>query len=163
MAGVQLLNVPYRGGPQALTDVMAGQVHLMFGTLAITQPQIQAGRLKALGVSTRETHAAPAGRADASPSRGAPGYEMSIWWGVLAPAGMPATFVAKLNTEIGAILSEPETAQRLRAEGAEPSPMPGAAVRARARFRNREMEARRARIEHQGRVMGDAMGMSDEC
>jgi tripartite-type tricarboxylate transporter receptor subunit TctC len=126
IAGVQLMNVPYRGGPPALTDVMAGQVQLMFGTLAITLPQIRAGRLKALGVSrAKPTPLLPGVPAIAE--SGAPGYEISIWWGVLAPVGMPAAIVAKLDTEIGAILREPEFAQRLVADGAEPSPMPSPA------------------------------------
>lgn len=126
IAGIQLTNVPYRGGPPALTDVMAGQVNLMFGTLAITLPQIRAGRLKALGVSRSKPAPLLPGVPTIAES-GAPGYEIGIWWGVLAPAGMPAAVVAKLDREIAAILSEPETAQRLTAEGAEPSPLPSAA------------------------------------
>ena len=126
VAGVQLINVPYRGGPQALTDVMAGQVQLMFGTLAITQTQIRAGRLKALGVSTaKRTPLLP--ELPTIAEAGAPGYEISTWWGVLAPAGLPVAIVAKLNAEIAAILGQPDSAQRLTTEGAEPSPLAGAA------------------------------------
>ena len=126
IANVQLTNVPYRGGPQALTDVMAGQVQLMFGTLAITQTQIRAGRLKALGVSTtKRTPLLP--EVPTIAEGGAPGYEISIWWGVLAPAGLPAAIVAQLNSEIAAILGQPESAQRLTTEGAEPSPLASAA------------------------------------
>jgi tripartite-type tricarboxylate transporter receptor subunit TctC len=126
IARVQLTNVPYRGGPPALTDVMAGQVQLMFGTLAITQAQIRAGRLKALGVSTtKRTPLLP--EVPTIAESGAPGYEISIWWGVLAPAGMPPPLVAKLHAEIGGILGQPDSAQRLTAEGAEPSPSSSAA------------------------------------
>ena len=125
-ARVQLINVPYRGGPQALTDVMAGQVQLMFATLAITQGQIRAGRLKALGVSTmRRTPLLP--EVPTIAEAGVPGYEISIWWGVLAPAGIPAPVLGKLNTEIAAILSQRESTQRLTTEGAEPSPSSSAA------------------------------------
>jgi tripartite-type tricarboxylate transporter receptor subunit TctC len=122
VAGVQLLNVPYKGGPPALTDVMGGQVQLMFGTLAITQRQIRAGRLKALGVgSATRTPLLP--EVPTIAESGAPGYEISIWWGVLAPTGVPATIVLRLDAEIGAILSQPESAQRLEAEGAAPAPL----------------------------------------
>ena len=126
IAGVQLVNVPYKGGPQALTDLIGGQVQVMFGTAAITLAQVRAGRLKALGVSSAQrTLLLP--EVPTIAESGAPGYAMNIWWGVLAPARMPAAIVAKLDTEIGAILAEPESAQRLAAEGAEPSPMAGAA------------------------------------
>ena len=98
----------------------------MFGTAAITLAQVRAGRLKALGVST-------AGRSPLLPEiptiaeSGVPGYEMSIWWGVLAPAAMPAAIVNKLYAEIAAILQQPESEQRLGAEGAQPSPVASAA------------------------------------
>src|SRR5262245_55204040 len=126
VTGVQLVNVPYRGGPQALTDVMAGQVQLMFGTLAITQPQIRAGRLKALGVSAaKRTPLFP--ELPTIAESGAPGYEISTWWGVLAPAALPAAITARLNGEIAAILGQPDSAQRLTSEGAEPAPSSSAA------------------------------------
>ncbi len=125
ITGVQLINVPYKGGPQALTDLIGGQVQIMFGTAAITLSQIRAGRLKALGVSTTK-------RSPLLPDvptiaeAGAPGYSMSIWWGVLAPAGTPAAVVDKLHAEIAGILGQPESAQRLAAEGAEPATLPAA-------------------------------------
>ena len=91
-AGVQLVNVPYKGGPQALTDVIAGQVQIMIGTLAVAQPHIRSGRLKALGVSTaKRTPLLP--EVPTIAEAGAPGYEISIWWGLLAPAGLPAAIV----------------------------------------------------------------------
>jgi len=125
IAGVQLLNVPYKGGPPALTDVMGGQVQLMFATLAITQSHIRAGRLKALGVSTaKRTALLP--EVPAIAESGAPGYEISIWWGVLAPAGVPGAVVARLNRDIAGILGQPESAKRLEADGAVPSSMPSA-------------------------------------
>jgi tripartite-type tricarboxylate transporter receptor subunit TctC len=120
-AGVRLVNVPYKGGPQALTDLVSGQVQVMFGTAAITLPQVRSGRLKALGVSTvKRSPLLP--DVPTIAESGAPGYEMSIWWGVLAPAGVPSPIVTKLNAEIGRVLGEPESAQRLAADGAQPSP-----------------------------------------
>jgi tripartite-type tricarboxylate transporter receptor subunit TctC len=122
-AGIQLIDVPYKGGPQALTDVIGGQVQVMFATLAITLNQIRAARIKALGVgSAKRTPLLP--EVPTIAAAGVAGYEINIWWGVLAPAGVPAAIVAKLNAEIAAILREPDSAQRLAAEGAEPLPLP---------------------------------------
>ena len=121
LAGVQLVNVPYKGGPQALTDLIGGQVQIMFGTAAITLNQIRAGRLNPLGVSSaKRTPLLP--EVPTIAESGAPGYEMIIWWGVLAPAATSAAVVSTLNREIGAILEQPEAAQRLAAEGAAPTP-----------------------------------------
>jgi len=120
MTGINIVNVPYKGGPQALTDLVSGQVQVMFGTAAITLSQVRSGRLKALGVSSaRRSSLLP--EVPTIAESGAPGYEMSIWWGVIAPVGLPAAIVTRLNTEIGQILGQPESAQRLAADGAVPS------------------------------------------
>ena len=120
-ARIQLINVPYKGGPQALTDVIGGQVQIMIGTLAVSLSQIRAGRLKALGVSSaRRTPLLP--DVPTIAESGVPGYEINIWWGVLGPTGMPNQVLAKLNGEIAAILNQPESAKRLEGEGAAPAP-----------------------------------------
>ncbi len=119
---VQLIHVPYKGGAPALTDVMGGQVQLMWGTMPLTLTQIRAGRVKALAVtSARRSPLLP--DVPAIGEAGAPGAEISTWWGILAPASMPGSVVTKLNNEIAAILVTPESAQRLAAEGAEPWPL----------------------------------------
>lgn len=124
IAGVQLVNVPYKGGAQALTDLIGGQVQVMFGTAAITLSQVRAGRLKALGVSgAKRSPLLP--EVPTIAESGAPGYEINTWWGVLAPAGVPPALVAKLGAEIAAVLNQPESAQRLAADGAVPSPISG--------------------------------------
>jgi tripartite-type tricarboxylate transporter receptor subunit TctC len=121
MAGIQLLDVPYRGGPQALTDVIAGRADLMFGTVAITHRQVSAGKLVALGVSTPKRAAL---LPNAPPiAETVPGYAMSTWWGVIAPAGVPAAIAEKLNREIGAVLATTESKERLEGSGAEVAPM----------------------------------------
>ena len=125
VAGIQLIHVPYKGGAPALTDVMAGQVQLMWGTMPLTLTQIRAGKVKALAVtSTKRSPLLP--ETPTIAESGAPGAEISTWWGILAPAGLPVAVLTKLNTEIGAILSQPESAQRLAAEGAEPWPLSSA-------------------------------------
>ena len=124
-AGIELLDVPYRGGPQALTDVIAGQVNIMFATVAITHRQVKAGKLNALGVST--TKRAP--QLPDTPTiaeAGVPGYTMSTWWGVIAPAAVPKPIVDRLNREIGAILATAESKQRLENDGAEAATMSSA-------------------------------------
>jgi tripartite-type tricarboxylate transporter receptor subunit TctC len=126
LTGTQLINVPYKGGPQALNDLIGGQVQIMFGTAAITLAQVRAGRLKALGVSTPKRSPLLPDVPTIAES-GVPGYAMSIWWGVLAPARTPASIIQKLHSEIAAILQQPDAAQRLAAEGAEPSTLPAAA------------------------------------
>ena len=120
MAGVELVNVPYKGGPQAMIDVIGGQVQIMIGTITVSLPQIRAGRLRALAVSTAR-RAPQLPEVPTIAEAGVPGYEMSIWWGVLAPAGTPAPIVTQLNTTIGGILALPDSVKRLEAEGAQPA------------------------------------------
>ena len=119
MAGIDMLHVPYKGGGPAMIDVMSGQVEVLLSTLIQALPHIRSGRLKPLGVGgSKRTQALP--EVPTISEAGVPGYDGSIWWGILGPAGMPAAIVAKLNSEIGAILRDSETAKRLSAEAAEP-------------------------------------------
>jgi tripartite-type tricarboxylate transporter receptor subunit TctC len=125
MAGIRLMDVPYKGGPQALTDLIGGQVQIMIATLAITHRQVKAGKLAALGVSSaKRTPLLP--DVPTIAESGVPGYVMQTWWGVLGPSGMPRTIVDKLNGEISGIINRPESLQRLESEGAEPSTMSSA-------------------------------------
>lgn len=119
MAGVNLTHIPYKGGGPAMLDVMSGQVEITFGTLIQALPHIRSGKLKALGVGSLKRSAALPEIPTIAESA-VPGYDASMWWGVLSPAGLPAPIVAKLNSEINAILREPEMAKRLSAEAAEP-------------------------------------------
>jgi tripartite-type tricarboxylate transporter receptor subunit TctC len=119
VAGVRMTLVPYKGGAPALAAVVAGQVQVMWGTMPLSLTQIRAGRVKPLAVTSAK-------RSPLLPDvptigqGGAPGAEIATWWGLLAPAGVPAPVLAKVNAEIAAILREPESARRLSAEGAEP-------------------------------------------
>jgi tripartite-type tricarboxylate transporter receptor subunit TctC len=124
MAGVQLRDVPYKGGSQAITDLIAGRVQTMFSTLTIALTQIRAGKLKALGVTgPKRSPLLP--DVPTIAESGLPGYQMNTWWGVLAPAGVPRDIVNKLNSEIAEVLNQPESAKRLIGNGAEPAPMSG--------------------------------------
>ena len=119
VAGVQMTHVPYKGGAPALADVISGQVQLMWGTMPLTLPQLRADRIKALAItSTKRSSLLP--EVPTIAESGAPGAEINTWWGILAPAGVPPTLLARLNSEVAGILREPESAKKLSAEGAEP-------------------------------------------
>jgi tripartite-type tricarboxylate transporter receptor subunit TctC len=97
----------------------------MFGSMPLTLAQIRAGKVKALGVtSAKRSPLLP--DVPAIAEAGVPGYEIQTWWGILAPAAVPASIVTKLNTEITAVIRQPDSAQRLEAEGAEALPMSSA-------------------------------------
>ncbi|MFJ1257215.1 tripartite tricarboxylate transporter substrate binding protein [Cupriavidus sp. CuC1] len=117
-AGVDIAHIPYKGTGEALTDVMAGRVDLMFAPTVSAMPFVRQGKLKALAVTTPK-------RATALPDiptvaeSGLPGYAFESWFGVLAPAGTPKEIVTALNGEIAKVLATPEVRERLSAQGAE--------------------------------------------
>jgi tripartite-type tricarboxylate transporter receptor subunit TctC len=111
LAGVNLVHVPYRGSPPALTDLLGGQVQVYFSPMPAAIEYIKAGKLRALAVTTAE-------RSQALPdvptvAEFVPGYEASSWYGIGAPAGTPAEIVDKLNKEINAGLADPKIKARL--------------------------------------------------
>jgi tripartite-type tricarboxylate transporter receptor subunit TctC len=125
MTGVQLTHVPYRGSAPALTDLMGGQVQVMFDVLPGSLAHIQAGHVRALAVTTRE-------RADSMPdvptvADTVPGYEASTWFGFGAPKGTPPEIIAKLNAVINAGLADPTIKARLAEVGSAPMPLSPAA------------------------------------
>jgi tripartite-type tricarboxylate transporter receptor subunit TctC len=106
-----MLHVPYRGAGPALTDLLGGQVQVMFGTMPSSIEYIRTGRLRALAVTT-------ATRSQALPEvptvdEFVPGYEVSTWYGVGAPIGSPAEVIDKINKEINAGLADPQLNARL--------------------------------------------------
>jgi tripartite-type tricarboxylate transporter receptor subunit TctC len=117
MAGVQITHVPYKGSAPAMQDLLGGQVQLMFDNLPPSLPQIKAGKLKALAV-TSTTRAAALPDVPTMAEAGLPGFEASSWFGVLAPAGTPPAIVAKLNAEIGKWLASADAKEKLSAVGA---------------------------------------------
>ena len=121
MAGVDLLHVPYRGGALALTDLLGGQVQVMFDTVSTSIEHIRAGRLRALAMTS-------ATRWEALPdipavSEFIPGYEASGWQGVGTPKSTPAEIVNMLNKEINAALADPKIKGRIADLGGEPMSM----------------------------------------
>ena len=121
MANIQMTHVPYKGGTPALVDVMAGRAHMYFGTVAATHQLAKSGKVRALAV-TSATRARAVPEIPTISESGIPGFDGVGWWGILAPARVPAPIIEKLNREIVAYLSEPETEQWLRRQGFEPAP-----------------------------------------
>jgi tripartite-type tricarboxylate transporter receptor subunit TctC len=118
LARVDIVHVPYKGNAPAITDLLGGQVQLAYLGIPPVQPHIQGGKLKAIAVtSARRSAALP--QVPTVMEAGVPGYELSPWYGVLAPAGTPADIVAKLNAAIGNIVRTPEMTEKLAAIGAE--------------------------------------------
>jgi tripartite-type tricarboxylate transporter receptor subunit TctC len=118
MAGVNLVHVPYKGSPQALTDLLGGQTQLMFASLVSALPHVRQNRLRALGVTTlRRAAALP--EIPAINEAGLRGYDVSVWQGMVAPTGTPPAVIAQINRQIAAILQSPDLRERLAAQGLE--------------------------------------------
>ena len=117
-SGIDVVIVQYKGGGPALTDLLAGHVQMNLGSLIQILPHIKSGKLKALGLGgARRAAALP--EVPTIAEAGVPGFEASNWWGMLAPAGTPATIVERLRKEIEAVLDSAEIRKRFDVEGAE--------------------------------------------
>jgi len=116
MTGVDLLNVPYKGTAPALTDLLGGQIDLMFISVVTGAEQVRAGKLRAYGVTSDKRQA----MFTDLPAIGevVPGFESTAWFGVFAPAGLPDAVTQKLHTTIVAALAEPRLREQLKTEGA---------------------------------------------
>jgi tripartite-type tricarboxylate transporter receptor subunit TctC len=119
LAHIDYTHVPYKGQSLVMTDLVGGQLHFAFPSIPASIGFLRSGRLIALGVTTAQ-------RAVALPEvptiqeAGVPGYEVAGWYGVIGPAGMPQSLVARINREINAILTTPQMAEQLSKEGADP-------------------------------------------
>jgi len=115
-AGVTMTHVPYKGGGPAMIDLLAGQIQLVFATAPVGLPQVKAGRLRALAVTTLE-------RVPAEPSiptvaeSGVPGYEVTNWHGLIGPRGLPRPVVERLNGEVTKIIRHKDMEERLLGDG----------------------------------------------
>ena len=119
LGGIKLVHVPYKGGAAVISDALAGDIQIGFGTLLSTRGHSKAGRLRLLAVSTRE-------RAPAAPElptvaeSGLPGYEVDQWYGVITSAKVPAPIVKKINAGIQEALKSPDVVKRFSADGSMP-------------------------------------------
>ena len=118
-AGIDLVHVSYRSNPQAITDILGGQISLVFADLATTLPQVRGGHVTGLGVSTAE-------RSPLAPDlptmieAGIPGYDLSAWFAAFLPARTPRPIIDKLHAAFAAALGDPATRDKLLAAGIEP-------------------------------------------
>ena len=119
-AGIQINHIPYKGGGAALNDLLANQVDVYFAATASALPLVQTGKLQALAVTGNK-------RIPALPDvptieeQGYKGYDVTLWYGIIGPKGMPQEVVDKLNSEMNSILLKKDTANRFEADGAVPS------------------------------------------
>ena len=118
MAGVQMVHVPYKGAQPALTDLIAGQVQVMFATSASALPYVKAGRLRALAVTTAQ-RSALIPELPTVAEAGVPGFESITWHGVVVPAGTKMGLIEKLNFEVNRALAQKDFVERLSSLGAE--------------------------------------------
>jgi len=118
-AGVDIVHVPYKGTVQAVTDLVAGNVQLVFADMVPAMPHLRAGRLRALAVTTAD-------RSPALPEvptmaeAGFPGFRSGVWWAVTAPRGTPAAIVERLNAALGRIVALPEVREKYASLGVTP-------------------------------------------
>jgi tripartite-type tricarboxylate transporter receptor subunit TctC len=119
-AGIEMTHVPYKGGPPAVTDLIAGQVSLMFETGPGILPHVRSGKLRALGVGSVKRSAATPDLPTIA-EQGFPGFDGVAWIGFVAPAGVPRAIVDRLAAETAAIIALPDVRDRLLALGAEPA------------------------------------------
>jgi tripartite-type tricarboxylate transporter receptor subunit TctC len=119
LTGTAMTHIPYKGSTAAHPDLVSGEVQAMFDTVVAIAPQIKAGKVRPLAVTTAQRSAALP-EVPTVAEAGVAGYDTSTWGGLIAPAGTPREIVAKVNAEVNRILKLPEVRDRLQASGAEP-------------------------------------------
>ena len=128
-AGINLVHIPYKGTPQAVIDLLSGQVQAMFANTLSVLPQVKAGRLRSLAISSAKRSAAAPELPTVAES-GLPGYESGTWFALLAPAGTPRDIITRLNAELGKIVASADMKAKLLDQGADPVTMNPEQIRA---------------------------------
>jgi tripartite-type tricarboxylate transporter receptor subunit TctC len=123
MAGFSMVHVPYKGSAGARTDVLGGQVEMMFDAIPTMTEHIRSGKVKALATTGKARVGRAARRADDGTRPACPNYEATIWLGLMAPKGTPAAVVSRLNAEIGRITGNAEVRRGWAAQGTTPMTM----------------------------------------
>ena len=122
MAGIAVVHIPYRGSAGARTDVLGGQLEMMFDAVPTMTEHIKSGKVKALA-TTGKSRTAILPDVPTMAEAGVPGYEATLWLGLMAPKGTPAAVVARLNTELGKITANPDVRRAWAAQGTTPMNM----------------------------------------
>ncbi len=119
--GTDMVHIPFKGGAPALQALLAGDTQFMFDNLANSMPQVKAGKLKALAVTTaKRSSLVP--ELPTMAEAGVPGFDISTWFGIMAPAGTPPDVIAKWNADMVKVLNSPDMREKMTAQGAEPTP-----------------------------------------
>jgi tripartite-type tricarboxylate transporter receptor subunit TctC len=121
LTGVDIVHIPYKGSAQALTDLMAGNVSVMWDNLPASMPFIKAGRLRAIAITTERRYPGLPDLPTVAES-GVPGYEASAWFGVVVPAATSRQIITRLNSEINRAVNLPDMKERFAQQGAIPAP-----------------------------------------
>ncbi len=121
MAGIDMVHIPYKGTAPAVTDLISGQVSLLFNSMPSVLPHVASGRLRGIAVgSAQRSPAAP--DIPTVAEAGLKGYQYVTWYALLAPAAVPKDIIAKINADAVKVLSQPDMVQRFASQGAEPAP-----------------------------------------
>src|SRR5205085_4996174 len=128
VAGLAMVHVPYKGGPQGVNDVLGGRVGLMFAAAPTVLPQVRAGKVRGVAM-TGAQRSAYAPEIPTIAESGFPDFDVVIWNALFAPGATPALIIARLQREIGRVLAQPDTRELLLKQGAEPTPLEPAALR----------------------------------
>jgi tripartite-type tricarboxylate transporter receptor subunit TctC len=127
LTGTKIVHVPYKGTAPAMTDLISGQVQMMFTSMPTVLAHVKSGKLRLLGTGGRKRSAAIG---DTPPiGETVPGFELITWYGVFAPARTPESIIRRLNTEIGKVLADPASRDPMTAQGLEPTTMTPEEVR----------------------------------
>jgi tripartite-type tricarboxylate transporter receptor subunit TctC len=121
LAGTKMIHVPYKGGAPAMIALVSGEVNLVFATAETAVPQVKAGKIRALGVTTAKRSALLPDLPTIAEG-GLPGYEANNWYGLLAPAKTPAAIIERLNREVVKVLNMPKVKEQLFRSGLDASP-----------------------------------------
>jgi tripartite-type tricarboxylate transporter receptor subunit TctC len=122
-AGLNMVHVPYKSGPQALTDVAGGSVDLAVLPLALVQGMVKENKVRAYGVTTRQRSEALPATPSLADTRELAGFDVESWMGLLAPAGLDPAVTARLAKEVAVVLADPEVIRQLALGGMKPMQM----------------------------------------
>jgi tripartite-type tricarboxylate transporter receptor subunit TctC len=121
-AGIDVMHIPYKGTPEALTETMTGRITYFFSPISAALPNVREGKLVALGVSTAK-RASTLPNVPTIAESGLPGFDYNLWVGMFAPAGTPNDIVDKINADVARVVQMPDVRERMAALGAEAMPM----------------------------------------
>lgn len=147
LAGLGATAVPYKSTPQAMTDIMGGQVAFMFVDLASSGPHVKSGRLRAIAVSTDARTAIAPDLPTLRETLGIQGFDLSAWVGVFGPAGLPADIAERLSNELLAITRRPQIRERIEGMGGESAPASGAEL---GRYVVQQLDVWRTKVRDAG-------------